>query len=508
MRFLNRWRARRRLRNEVGLWFHPEYSGGVRRAMRIPNVRPDRAERALEGLAHAGLVRPRHIRLPPTATFEDLALVHSREYLTTTTRSETLARIFGLAPEEVDVDVLLAAQRRAVGGTVAAARAAASGEVEVAFNLGGGFHHAEPEQGSGFCVYNDVAVAVALLRAQGFSAPVAIVDLDYHQGNGNMVAFAKDASVLTYSVQGAAWAHIEAVANLDFLLPAGSDDRAYLGLLTSTLPAALKSHAPGLIFFIAGADVLDGDPLGGFRMTLSGVLARDRFVTEQARSLRAPMVVTMAGGYSAEAHRATFGFVRWLLTGDVKAAPPAETDLRARFERIAASLDPYELQAEHDDPMRFEADVMAELMGKPSVHRILDFYSTHGVELALERYGLLQKVRKRGFSDLRIAMDPSDRERQRVSVHGRKGDGPHHLLVELVVRRATEPAPSEASPHDPLDLLSIEWMLLQDPTAIFSEARPRFPGQEHPGLGLVREIMEMLFQGCKRLRLDGLSVRP
>ncbi len=508
MPMLSRWRARRRLKGAVGLWFHADYTGGLGGTSPIPNLRPDRAQRALRGLAHAGLVRPRDIRAPQSASFGELQLVHSREYLTRTTEAETLARIFGLASDEVDVDMLLTAQRRAVGGTVAAARAAVRREVEVAFNLGGGFHHAEPEQGSGFCVYNDVAVAVAILRAEGFAAPIAVVDLDYHQGNGNLVAFAKDASVLTYSVQGAAWVHIDAVANLDFLLPPKSDDGAYLGLLTATLPAALKEHRPGLIFYIAGADVLAGDPLGGFAMTLGGVLARDRFVTEQARALGVPLVVTMAGGYTAEAHQTTLSFVRFLLTGDHEPAAPVESDLRMRFEKIASSLQLYELQAEDDDPTRFEAEVMAELTGRPVVHRILDFYSTHGVELALERYGLLHKVRERGFSDLRVAIDPSDRDRQRVSIRGRQGDGPLHLLVELVLRRAVAPAPAEMSPPGSLDLLSIEWMLLQDPTVSFTEARPRFPGQEHPGLGLVREIMELLFQACRRLKLDGLSVRP
>jgi hypothetical protein len=152
---------------------------------------------------------------------------------------------------------------------------------------------------------------------------------------------------------------------------------------------------------------------------------------------------------------------------------------------------------------------MGELDGSPKATRVLGYYSIHGVELAFERYGFLQALRDMGFQDLRFAVDPSDPSRQRVSVHGTRDRQRYHLLVQLSVARRSLTLPNfEEAEGASVDLLSIEWLLLQDPTAEFSPSKARLPGQNHPGLGMMRQLMEMLYQACLRLKLDGLVMHP
>jgi hypothetical protein len=128
------------------------------------------------------------------------------------------------------------------------------------------------------------------------------------------------------------------------------------------------------------------------------------------------------------------------------------------------------------------------------------------VELALERYGILAALRARGFSDLKLQIRPDDPAQQELLIDGEKG-GARHRLIEAVVRRK-HVEPSGGLTHPPLELLSLEWLLLQDPTEPFSLRRPRMPGQSHPGLGMLREVVELLRQLCLRIELDGVVFHP
>jgi acetoin utilization deacetylase AcuC-like enzyme len=506
-----RWVAGRRLRDAVGIWYHPGYEmTALERSARVPAIDLYRSQRVLGHLLEAGVVRTRDLRRAPPASLTDLARVHSLAYLESVTRPELLGRIFGLEPDEVDVDQLLGAQRLAAGGTAAAATWAAERPRRVACNLGGGFHHAEPENGSGFCVYNDIAVAIAVLRAQGWTAPIAIVDLDFHQGNGNIVTYATDPLVLTYSLHGAAWSHVEAIADQQHLLPVNIGDAGYLDRLGTTLPVALRRHRPRLIFYVAGTDPLAGDPFGNFGLSLPGILARDRLVLAEARATAASLVITWGGGYGRDAWRASAQLVEWLLTGATTVRRRrAPEELRWRYARIADSLAPAELHGEGRGRELSESEVIGDLrqVGDRQ-HLVLGYYSAQGIELALQRYGFLDRLRERGFTDLRVDVDPRDRTGERISVSGRRGQGPRAILVDLVVRRITRPAPDHLAADPPLALLFVEWLQLQDPTSDFSLRRPPLPGQEHPGLGLSRETMELLYQACRRLELDGIAFHP
>ena len=199
---------------------------------------------------------------------------------------------------------VVARARRSVGATIAAARAAlASG---VATNLAGGTHHASADKGSGYCVFNDVAVAARLMQAQwhrthGRLLRVAVVDLDVHQGNGTAAIFADDPTVFTLSLHGAKnFPFRKERSDLDVDLPDGCDDAAYLEALDAALAELWRRHAdapPGLIFFVTGADPHEGDRLGRLRLTTAGLAERDRRVLAAARARRIPVALSMAGGY-------------------------------------------------------------------------------------------------------------------------------------------------------------------------------------------------------------------
>ena len=188
--------------------------------------------------------------------------------------------------------------RRSVGATVAAARAAlAEG---VAANLAVGTHHASASRGSGYCVFNDVAVAARILQAE---APlrIVVVDLDVHQGDGTAAIFAGDASVVTISLHGAKnFPFRKAASDLDIALPDGCGDADYLAALDRALDVLADAHAGapfGLAFYLAGADPHEGDRLGRLKLSAAGLLARDLRVLSLLGELDIPVALAMAGGY-------------------------------------------------------------------------------------------------------------------------------------------------------------------------------------------------------------------
>jgi len=192
--------------------------------------------------------------------------------------------------------------RRSVGATLAAARTA---RVEgIAANLAGGTHHASAGRGSGYCVFNDVAVAARAVQsdAVGRAAPrIVVIDLDVHQGDGTASIFAGDESVFTLSLHGEKnFPFRKAASDLDVALPDGCGDGDYLAALDAALAAVWREHAArpfGLAFYLAGADPHEGDRLGRLKLSAAGLLERDRRVFAALRQHRVPVALSMAGGY-------------------------------------------------------------------------------------------------------------------------------------------------------------------------------------------------------------------
>ena len=237
---------------------------------------------------------------PHAANEDELRLVHSPDYIARVfdgTLSASEQRELGFPWSEA----LVERARRSVGATIAAGRFALVDGFAV--NLAGGTHHAHADKGSGFCVFNDVAVAARQIQredahAGGDRFPVAIVDLDVHQGDGTASIMAGDASVFTLSLHGEKNFPIRKEAgSLDVGLADGCDDATYLAALDDALKALFLRFAPRLILYLAGADPYHGDRLGRLALTPAGLAARDRRVFDAAVSHRVPVAVVMAGGY-------------------------------------------------------------------------------------------------------------------------------------------------------------------------------------------------------------------
>ena len=243
----------------------------------------------------SGLVAAERMHEPARATVDDLLLVHTRDYVERFASGRLSAaeqRLIGLPWSEA----LVERSFRAVGGTCEAAAAAL---VEgVAMNLAGGTHHAFPDRGEGFCVFNDVAVAVRRLQRAGLVGRAAVVDLDVHQGNGTHAIFSRDDSVYTFSMHGGKnYPFRKVPGTLDVELDDGTGDDAYLATLALHLPRAIAAAAPDLVIYLAGADPHEHDRLGRLRLTFDGLARRDAMVLEACRDVGIPVAITIAGGY-------------------------------------------------------------------------------------------------------------------------------------------------------------------------------------------------------------------
>ncbi|MFQ5791550.1 MAG: histone deacetylase [Acidobacteriota bacterium] len=227
---------------------------------------------------------------------EDVLRVHTAQYIEKIRRG-TLS-IEELALLEIPFSRLLEkGVWLSTGGTLLACERALQGGLAV--NLSGGYHHAFSDHGEGFCLINDVAVALRTLRSTGRTGRAATIDLDVHQGNGTAAIFAHEPEVFTFSLhQQHNYPSVKPASDLDIGLPDGSGDALYLEMLRRHLPKTLDEHKPELVIYLAGADPYRDDRLGGLGLTLEGLAERDRFVLSELGKRAIPVAVVLAGGYA------------------------------------------------------------------------------------------------------------------------------------------------------------------------------------------------------------------
>jgi acetoin utilization deacetylase AcuC-like enzyme len=232
---------------------------------------------------------------PARISLDDLLLVHTPDYVDRFTRGALTTneeRRLGFPWS----DALVERAYRAAGGTSEAARAAL--DHGIAMNLAGGTHHAFSSHGEGFCVFNDVAVAIRALQRDREIERAAVIDLDVHQGNGTHAVFADDDRVFTFSMHGGRNYPFRKVAgDLDIELADRTGDDDYLSLLADALPRVIDAARPDLVVYLAGADPHEHDRLGRLALTFDGLARRDSMVLEQCREVGIPVAVTIAGGY-------------------------------------------------------------------------------------------------------------------------------------------------------------------------------------------------------------------
>jgi acetoin utilization deacetylase AcuC-like enzyme len=244
-----------------------------------------------------GILDPDDLIEPPAADIDELCLAHHPGYVGDVfdgrLSAEQQRRIgFPWSPAMVE------RARRSVGGTIAAARLALTDGVAV--NLAGGTHHAFPDHGAGYCVFNDIAVAARVVQRDAVatgSPPlrIAVIDCDVHQGDGTAAIFHDDPSVFTLSLHGEKnFPFRKETSDLDIMLPDGTQDDEYLEQLVAGLKEALAQR-PDLVFYLAGADPYEGDRLGRLKLTIEGLRTRDRLVVERCEGI--PIATCMGGGY-------------------------------------------------------------------------------------------------------------------------------------------------------------------------------------------------------------------
>src|ERR1700693_4530862 len=249
-----------------------------------------------DALLAEGIAEPADILAPEPGTDEDILRVHTREWVDklrndTLTASERMRLEIPYSPAAVKGFWL------AAGGSILAAQRALRDGFGI--NIGGGFHHAFPGHGEGFCMIHDVAVAIRRLQATGKIRTAMTVDTDVHHGNGTAAIFANDASVYTLSIhQENNYPMPKPPSDEDIGLEDGTRDHEYLDALEEGLLRALKKMTPDLIFYIGGADPYREDQLGGLALTIEGLQKRDRLVFEHARHKGIAVASTLAGGYA------------------------------------------------------------------------------------------------------------------------------------------------------------------------------------------------------------------
>jgi len=244
----------------------------------------------------SGFIAPENLCVPGPASDEELLRVHSHEYLQRVKEgklSEKEIRRIGLPWSQE----LVQRSYRSVGGTISACRAAL--EDGIAISLSGGTHHAHADQGGGYCIFNDTAVAARAMQAEGRVERVVILDCDVHQGDGTASIFAQDRSVFTFSIHGDRnYPFHKPPSDLDVALPDGTGDEAYCEALEDGVEGALESANADLAIYLAGADPYEDDHFGRMALTKDGLLARDRIVMEACKGRGIPMAVVMSGGYA------------------------------------------------------------------------------------------------------------------------------------------------------------------------------------------------------------------
>ena len=239
---------------------------------------------------------PEDFVAPEPAIDGDVLLVHGEEWVAKL-RSGTLTYHDILRLEIPYSRQMVEAFWLAAGGTILTSRLAL--ESGLAFNIGGGFHHAFRDHGEGFCAINDIAIAIRRMQRDGAIRRAMVVDCDVHHGNGTAAIFAQDQSVFTLSVhQFHNYPTEKPLSDLDIHLPDGAGDDEYLERLGNGYRASLAMFDPELLIYVAGADPYHEDQLGGLSLTFQGLRARDRLVIETAHARRIPVAIVLAGGYA------------------------------------------------------------------------------------------------------------------------------------------------------------------------------------------------------------------
>lgn len=235
---------------------------------------------------------------PEAAQEEDLLLVHTKDYVRKLLEGKLSA--YDIMRLELPYSQeLVLSSRICVDGTIQSCRYALRDGVSI--HIGGGFHHAFPDHGEGFCVFNDIAIGIKKVQGQGLMKRALVIDCDLHQGNGTAFIFAKDNSVFTFSIhQENNYPGIKPPSDIDVGLFDGAGDVEYLKSLNEHIPGTIDEFKPDFVLYVAGADPYRDDQLGGLSLTMKGLKARDELIFNLCRSNNISVAAVLAGGYAID----------------------------------------------------------------------------------------------------------------------------------------------------------------------------------------------------------------
>lgn len=486
-RLSRRWR-----RHPVAVWHHPAFRVPLA-SQGSPTLDPRRGDNAVTWALDEGVIGPEHLHRAPEIAFADVARVHGASYLETLDQAEVLSRILAIPAELVPVDGTLAFWRRGCGAVLQGARHSLRTR-QPSVCTAGGFHHAEPDRGGGFCAINDLAIAIAALRSEGFTGRVLVLDFDAHPPDGTVACLSGDEATWIHSLSVASgWEVPPGDRVLDARVPGGTPDAPYLREVDRILDAS--PHGLQLVLYLAGTDPLEHDPLGGLMVSEEGLRERDARVFHRFRGV--PLVAVPAGGYTDRAWRVLAHTIA-VAAGLPTTVDPDYDPLRRRTRYTSHQLDPRILTGQEDEFAITEADLFGDLgVARPKEPRFLDYYTRHGMEHALDVHGFLPALRSMGFRDLQVHIERTG------NVHRLRLDAPvggtRENLVDLALtRRALQG----------FQVLFVEWLELRDPRVGFDPQRPKLPGQRGPGLGLAPEVGHLLVVAAERLDMDGVGLVP
>lgn len=272
-------------------------------------------EKIHDQLIKDGLLSDEATIKPTPVTKDELLLIHTEQYLEKLNERATVAKyleagVLQFAP--VSLNRVIDPFKRASGGTLVAARLAL--ESGIGINVGGGYHHAKPDRGEGFCLFADVPIAIRKLQNENRIRRAVVIDVDVHQGNGTILCLDNDETTFTFSMhQGNIYPVPKEVGDLDVELESGTGDEGYMNVLLKHLDGLLDESDADICFIVGGCDPLDGDPLASLRMTTAGIVERDHVIVEACVKRNLPVVLTLSGGYSPDAWKSQYMSIKNLI---------------------------------------------------------------------------------------------------------------------------------------------------------------------------------------------------
>ena len=312
------------IKKMIPIVYSPKYKISVFGVERLHPFDIAKYDKIYAGLKSDGLVTKQSVIDPKEVTREQMLLIHSDAYIKSLKKTKSVASYLEapaikVIPSGLIDKMVVSRFRKASGGTIEASRQALKHSSRMAFNLGGGYHHAKPDVGEGFCIIADVPIAIKVLQKEGLIKRALIIDTDIHQGNGTIVSLKNDPTTFAFSMhEGGIYPTPKEVGDKDVEVRAGVTDEEYLAEIKKHLDGLFDESKPDIVFHVAGCDALAGDPLANGRMTHAGIAKRDKMIVAACQKRGVPYVMTLSGGYSKDAWRAQYKSIKGVIEAQNK----------------------------------------------------------------------------------------------------------------------------------------------------------------------------------------------